>query len=316
VALPAGASILSAEVGGETVKPVQGTDGSRVPLLRPGFRPTGSYEVSFVFMHSGAPFAKKGGSELTLPGMDVPISLLHWEVFLPERYQVKDFGGDVIAAGLLPAAFREGGVMSGQGGAVGAGVGGGIGAGTFVFAGDRIERFPGQIGGVVADPSGAAISGARVTVTNTERGVAMNAVSDAEGHWVVSNFPGGHGKIQVDANGFKTLVQQMNCDAGRAAEYLSPLTLGATTETIEVSAEATNLPTAGRNYATLAQMENNNARKQAMNAASTNVLSLQKRVAGVLPVAIDVPRTGTSFQFARALVLDEETKVTFSYKSR
>ena len=315
VALPAGATILSADVGGEKVKPVQGADGSRVPLLRPGFRPTGSYEVSFVFMHSGTPFAKKGGSELSLPGMDVPISLLHWEVFLPERYQVKDFGGDVIAAGLLPSAFREGGAISGQGEPVGPGLGGGIGAGTFVFAGDRLERFPGQIGGVVVDPSGAVVSGAQVTVTNSETGVTMNAVSDAEGRWVVSNFPGGRGKIQVDANGFKTLVQQMNYDAGRAAEYLSTLNVGATTETIEVSAEAVTAPMSGRSYSTLAQLEKG-AAKQASKAASTNVLNLQRRVAGVLPVAIDVPRTGTSFQFARALVLDEETKVTFSYKSR
>jgi hypothetical protein len=52
------------------------------------------------------------------------------------------------------------------------------------------------------------------------------------------------------------------------------------------------------------------------NLASANVLNLQRRVAGVLPVAIDVPRTGTSFSFVRPLVLDEETKVTFSYKSR
>ena len=64
VGLPQGASILSADVAGERVKPVQGPDGSRVPLLRPGFRPTDSYTVSFVFMHSGAPFAKKGGAEL------------------------------------------------------------------------------------------------------------------------------------------------------------------------------------------------------------------------------------------------------------
>lgn len=47
-----------------------------------------------------------------------------------------------------------------------------------------------------------------------------------------------------------------------------------------------------------------------------NVMNLQKRVAGVLPVAIDVPHTGTLFSFVRPLVLDEETKVTFSYKSR
>src|SRR5262249_52492181 len=59
VELPQGASILSADVAGEKVKPVEGSDGNRVPLLRPGFRPNGPYEVSFVFMHSGTPFAKK-----------------------------------------------------------------------------------------------------------------------------------------------------------------------------------------------------------------------------------------------------------------
>src|SRR5450755_4185737 len=107
VALPAGASILSADVAGEKVKPVQGPDGDRVPLLRPGFRPTGAYEISFVFMHSGSPFAKKGGSDLSLPRMDVPINLLQWEVFLPEQYKVKDFGGDVMAADSVPAAFQE-----------------------------------------------------------------------------------------------------------------------------------------------------------------------------------------------------------------
>src|SRR6266404_4634728 len=91
VGLPAGSTILSAEVAGEKVKPVEGPDGNRVPLLRPGFRPTGSYTVSFVFMHSGAPFAKKGGAELDLPNMDIPIDLLQWEIFLPEQYKVKNF---------------------------------------------------------------------------------------------------------------------------------------------------------------------------------------------------------------------------------
>ena len=97
VDLPQGASILSADVAGEKVKPVQGTDGNRVPLLRANFRPSGPYTVSFVFVHSGSPFARKGESELSLPKMDVPISVMEWEVFLPEQYKVKDFGGDAIA---------------------------------------------------------------------------------------------------------------------------------------------------------------------------------------------------------------------------
>ena len=37
----------------------------------------------------------------------------------------------------------------------------------------------------------------------------------------------------------------------------------------------------------------------AQNGASSNVLDLQKRVAGVLPVRVDVPRAGNSYRFAR-----------------
>ena len=307
VALPPDVSILSAEVAGERVKPVQGPDGNRVPLLRPGFRPTGPYEVSFVFMHAGAPFAKKGGSELTLPSMDLPISMLNWELFLPERYQVKDFGGDVISAGLLPVTFREG--MNGSGATIGTDVGGLVDSFYVPDAG-----FPGQLGGVVLDPSGAVVSGARVSLTNSATGVTMDGFTNSAGHWTVSNFPSGECKLRVEANGYQTLEQSFNYDASRPAQYLSKLSLGGTAESVEVMAQAVNGPMNGRNDQQLAQLESN-AKKQTANP-SANVVNLQRRVAGVLPVAIDVPRTGTSFQFARALVLDEETKVTFSYKSR
>ena len=90
--------------------------------------------------------------------------------------------------------------------------------------------------------------------------------------------------------------------------------MAAAAESVEVMAEATSVPISGRNYTQLELLEA--SAKQVSNTPSANVVNLQRRVAGVLPVAIDVPRTGTSFQFARALVLDEETKVTFSYKSR
>jgi hypothetical protein len=318
VMLPAGASILSADVAGERVKPVQGPDGSRVPLLRPGFHPNGPYVVSFVFMHSGAPFAKKGRSELSLPSMDLPISILHWELFLPDRYQVKDFGGDVISAGLLSASVRERGMNNmidvGSATAIStATIGGPIFNGSLF---DRLNSFaslPGQIGGVVVDPSGATVSGATVTVTNTANGASMNAVTDSSGHWSVSNFPSGQGKLRVDADGFKSLVQAFDYNASRPAQYMSNLSVASTSEVVEVTAQAVAMN--GRDFAQLEKLEAA-AKKQAANTASANVLNLQRRVAGVLPVAIDVPRTGASFEFARALVLDEETKVTFSYKSR
>lgn len=308
VALPAGASILSADVAGEKVKPVQGLDGDRVPLLRPGYRPTGAYEISFVFMHSGAPFAKKGGSELSLPRMDVPINLLQWEVFLPEQYKVKDFGGDVMSASAVPPAFQESTAVAGTGAA-------GVAGGVFGASAGAVA-YPGQLGGTVVDPTGAVIPGARVTVTNSDTGFAASTVTDPSGRWAVSNFPAGRGKIRVDMSGFKTTVEDISYDASRTAEYPITLSLGTATESVEVTADTiSQVPANGRNYMQLQQLEAN-AKKQEQNAASANVMNLQRRVAGVLPVAIEVPRTGTSFQFVRPLVLDEETKVTFSYKSK
>jgi hypothetical protein len=306
VALPAGASILSADIAGERVKPVQGPDGSRVPLLRPGFRPTDAYAVSFVFLHSGAPFAKKGGAELSLPSMDIPISLLNWEIFLPERYKVKDFGGDVIAANLVPSAFREETAINEIAPQAGK-----------VPSGARIESFPGQMGGYVVDPTGAVIANSRVTITSSETGATRTAVTDNEGRWVIAGMPSGNFKAKVEMPGFKTTIMNLNYDAGQPSLYNFMLSVANVSEVVEVTATAPQMQTetaaiGGRDLTSLQKLVPGAVGQN----ASANVMNLQKRVAGVLPIAIDVPRAGTSFAFVRPLVLDEETKVTFSYRSR
>ena len=314
VSLPAGATILTADVGGERVKPVQGPDGNRVPLLRPGFHPTDSYTVSFVFMHSGAPFAKKGGADLSLPSMDIPISLLSWEVFLPEQYRVKDFGGDVIAANRVPQPFREEDAMNAQ-----------RTRDAELSNQLKLEAPPGQMAGYVTDPSGAVVSNTRLTITS-DNGAARTVTTDAQGRWSIAGLPSGHFKAKAEMAGFQSSIFNLNYDASQPSMYRFPLRLATSAETVEVTAQAAQMQagmvaTRGGpviDGASLAQLEilapNSSAAPQ--NLASANVLNLQRKVAGVLPVAIDVPRTGTSFSFVRPLVLDEETKVTFSYKSR
>ena len=335
VALPKGATIVSADVAGEKVKPVQGPDGNRVPLLRTGFRPNGPYEVSFVFMDSGAPFAKKGGSELALPSMDVPISLLEWELFLPEHYKVKDFGGDAIAAYLLPMPVVENGdtVLST------------FSANRYVIGGlkhdkefDRLQTFaslsaaPGQIGGIVVDPQGAVIPGAKVTVTSLVNGAMTTTTTDSSGQWLVNaGMPAGKVKLSATAPGFKTAQYRARNDPSRPSRYMMQLSVGESSSTVEVTAEAPLIETtqsqvtntfSGTVQTTYADVsegrkdrDEKKAEQRAQNIPSANVLDLQKRVAGVLPVRVDVPRAGNSYRFARALVLDEETKVTFNYKT-
>jgi len=304
VGLPTGATILSAEVAGEPVKPVQGPDGSRVPLFRSGFRPTGPYVVSFVFLHSGTPFAKKGGADLSLPSMDIPISLMNWEVFLPERYKVKDFGGDVIAANRVPEPFREEVSIRDQ-----------VPQQAEARGNLRMQVLPGQIGGYVTDPTGAVVSNAQISITSYDGSFSRTAVSDSAGQWLVVGLPSGNYKAMAERTGFKTVVYNVNYNSSQPAVCDFTLGVASATETVEVMAQAPTIDTS-----TSLVMMPRQPQKMAPGAvaqnASENVLNLQKRVAGVLPVPIDVPRAGTSFSFVRPLVLDEETKVTFSYKSR
>jgi carboxypeptidase family protein len=309
VGLPSGATIVSADVAGEKVKPVQGSDGARVPLLRPGFRPQGPYEVAFVFLHSGAPFAKKGGSDLSLPKMDVPIDLLQWEVFLPQQYKVKDFGGDALATSLLPPTSRN--IDEDL-------FGGGRGYAPPVTERDfkMPSLTPGQIGGIVVDPTGATIANAKVTVLHQDTGTTLTATTDDYGRWVVSNVPSGRVHITAASQGFKDYRQDGSYDASRPLPLSFNMNLGAASETVTVMAGVSSLQTDSAEISSRAEKQ---ARKRALEqerAASSNVTNLQQRVAGVLPVAVDVPRAGNSYRFVRPLVLDEETKVTFTYKTK
>lgn len=369
VDLPAGASILSADVAGEKVKPVQGPDGARVPLLRNGFRPTGSYEVSFVFLHSGAPFAKKGGSDLSLPAMDVPISVLEWEVYLPEQYKVKNFGGDAISANYFPYFVNGPSVETAAGQFSNTFAGTTLHSFTGVQENEGLDKLtlfvpgvaakggpsefksrnealslgsgdmaslvlPGQVGGTVIDPQGAVIAGAQVKVVSVATGIARTARTDSAGRWAVPGMPAGELRIEVSAQGFKTsAMRAAYTDPSRPADFgMLKLNIGEATTTVEVTASAPMVDTTqsqvsntfspsspssggvggGNSYSG----RDKDKKQSGQQAASANVFNLQKKVAGVLPVRVDVPRAGSSYRFARALVLDEETKLTFTYRTK
>jgi hypothetical protein len=296
VDLPAGASILTADVAGEKAKPVQGADGSRVPLLRPGFRPVDSYTVSFVFVHAGAPFAKKGGAELALPKMDVPIARVEWEVFLPQQYKVADFGGDALAARLLPLSYlnQESAPLE------------------FPMLGYSLTRLgPGDVGGSVLDPSGAVVPGATVVVEQLGSGAKWNAVTNQTGRWMVSSVPSGRLRVTASMQGFQIYVRMIDHSASGGTQVPITLNVGSATETVTVTAEASVLQTESGSLA-----KNMPMKALPELPPSTNVTDLQRRVVGVLPIAVNVPRTGNSYKFVRPLAVDEETTVTFRYRTK
>jgi hypothetical protein len=297
VGLPAGATLLSAEVAGQGVKPVTGADGTRIPLLRPGFRPTGPYAVSFVYLQPGAPFAKKGEAALALPRMDVPVSVLEWELYLPDGYRVKAIGGDVLPGeGMAWSATPS---SSGE---------------RRADDNPKILLPPlqsGQVGGVVLDSSGSPLPGARVTL-NGPTG-PRGATTNAGGMFLFHGVAPGRYTIRGELSGFNAREYPLTFEGAPRPVVLS-LEVGALMEEITVTAEAPTVDTLSTAKARYTESRRKN--EPAAEPPSANVLNLQKRVAGVLPVRLDVPRAGTSHRFVRPLVLDEETTVRFAYKRR
>jgi hypothetical protein len=238
---------------------------------------------------------------------------------------VKDFSGDAISASLVPSEYQ-------------AGVGGGvafspaaIGGVTNVPVNGRnftelstlapgIALVPGQLSGYVIDFSGATIPNARVDVQNTATRSTLSASTTAEGYWLIMGLSSGTYQVTVSAPGFQSLSVPLAYDASNPHAYRFALNLGLITQSVEVSASSMMLNTASSSTQFSKKQKRDKGAAPMAPAppppASANVFNLQQRVVGVLPVSVDIPRAGTSYRFLRPLVVNEETNLAFTYKSK
>ena len=65
-----------------------------------------------------------------------------------------------------------------------------------------------QIGGRILDPSGGIIKGAEVSATQIETSLRRTVSSNASGHFLIANLPGGTYQLRVTSSGFRPLVQR------------------------------------------------------------------------------------------------------------
>lgn len=103
----------------------------------------------------------------------------------------------------------------------------------------------GSIQGTVTDPSGAALAGANVTVRNLDTGLSISTVSTDAGLYSVPNLPPGRYSVSVEAPSLKKYTQEgVTVPTGTAVSLDVQMQLGAITENITVSADASQLETA------------------------------------------------------------------------
>jgi hypothetical protein len=100
------------------------------------------------------------------------------------------------------------------------------------------------LAGTVTDPSGAVISGARVTIMRPATGYSQTVTSNSVGGYIFPDLQAGRYTLKVSANGFRGhQINGVVVQTGRTLNLNVSMTVGSTTQTVEVSTAAQVLET-------------------------------------------------------------------------
>jgi hypothetical protein len=110
------------------------------------------------------------------------------------------------------------------------------------------QTFSASIAGVVTDPSGSVVPGAKVHLRNMETNDVRDVTATPAGSYKFDNLLPGTYEISAEAQGFKRYVQtNMILRASTAATVNLPLTIGASEQSVQVTGEAVLLDTESAN---------------------------------------------------------------------
>lgn len=136
------------------------------------------------------------------------------------------------------------------------------------------QKDMGSIVGTVRDSSGAVLPGAKVAVTDIDRGTTFNTTTNSSGEYLANPLHVGQYNVEVEHQGFrKEVVGPIQVNVQSRPEVNVTLKVGQIAETVTVTSEgqqletetselghvvtgrqATTLPLNGRNFAQLAQL--------------------------------------------------------------
>ncbi len=149
----------------------------------------------------------------------------------------------------------------------------------------------GRVIGIVTDPQGAAVVGAKVTVTNLGTNVTWNTVTNEKGSYQVLDVPIGMYTVMIQSQGFaKAKTEPQELTINQALRIDVHMKLGGINEVVDVQSQAAQVetlnPTIGGTVT--------GKPIQDLPLNGRNTLDLALTQPGVLPIADDIGTYGTS----------------------
>ncbi|MGC9946841.1 MAG: carboxypeptidase-like regulatory domain-containing protein, partial [Bryobacteraceae bacterium] len=115
----------------------------------------------------------------------------------------------------------------------------------FCFSGTlSAQQVFGTIVGAVTDPSGAAVNGAKVTITDVQKGTTSDVLTNESGNYTKGQLIPGQYQVTIEAAGFqKTVSNQITVQVDAVARFDVALQVGNVTQEVDVTAAAPLLQT-------------------------------------------------------------------------
>ncbi|HEY6991669.1 MAG TPA: carboxypeptidase regulatory-like domain-containing protein [Bryobacteraceae bacterium] len=122
----------------------------------------------------------------------------------------------------------------------------------------RSQEVTAAINGVVTDPSGAVVAGAKITATDQDRGSTFNTTTNDSGFYIFPRLPVGRYELRAENAGFRTAVQpnivlQMN----QNPKIDIQMQVGDLSQTVEVSSAPPLLQTENMQVSTVIDARTN-----------------------------------------------------------
>jgi Carboxypeptidase regulatory-like domain/TonB dependent receptor len=156
------------------------------------------------------------------------------------------------------------------------------------------QKDTGAIAGTVKDSTGAVVPGAKVTISDVERGSSQVETTNSQGEYVASPLKLGHYNIRVEKQGFKrAMAGPVTVNVQERPEVDFTLQVGSSNETVTVNTESPQLET---ETSELGQVENSHT-IETLPLNGRNYAQLALLTAGVGP-AEPGSRVETTFGFS------------------